>query len=175
MNMSRIKNIIKKASAIVLSVSMLLSFVSCSSNRHPFNPARREAKKIFEYIKNKDTKKLNRLFSEDVRDSHDLDDEWDDFFDIIDGDIVSYGKISSGGEEVYIDYGKVTYSYIIVNINDVKTDTGMTYDMISYCQARVNKKHPGNEGIGLFSIQLPSDNDRGFEEVTVGEVIIYYD
>lgn len=104
-----------------------------------------------------------------------LDDEWEAFFDSIDGNIVSYGKIQSGGEEVYYDYGRVTYSQIVINITDVKTDTGMVYDSISYSQTRVNKKHPEREGIGLFCLQIPSDNEKGYEEVIVGEIIIYYD
>ena len=75
--------IFKKGIALILSFIMLFSLASCSE-RHPANKAKREAKKIFEYLKNKDTKRLNKLFSDDVRWTHDLDDEWDDFFDSID-------------------------------------------------------------------------------------------
>ena len=169
-----IRNIFKKSLAVLLLAAMLCSLASCSE-RHPGHKAKREAARIFEYIKDGNTKKLNKLFSDDVRDTHDLDDEWDDFFDAVDGNIVSYGSISSGGEEVYIDYGKVTYSMVVVNINDVKTDTGMVYESISYNQIRVDKKHPEREGIGLFSLVSAADNEKGFEEVIVGEVIIYYD
>ena len=166
--------ILKKGLAVILSLAMLFSLASCSE-RHPANKAKREAKKIFGYIKNKDTKRLNKLFSDDVRWTHDLDDEWDEFFDSIDGNIVSYGSITTGGEGGHYDYGKVTYSDIVININDVKTDTGMTYESISYYQIRVDKKHPEREGIGIFSLMMPSDNEKGYEEVIVGEIIIYYD
>ena len=172
--MKMINNVFKKGIAVMLSLAMLLSFASCSE-RHPRNKAIREAKKYFEYLKNEDTKKLNKLFSDDVRDTHDLDEEWDDFYDSIDGNIISYGSITSGGEGGRYDFGRVTYSDIVIIIEDVKTDTGMEYDSISYYQIRIDKKHPEREGIGLFSLEVPSDNEKGFEEVIVGEVIIYYD
>ncbi len=69
----------------------------------------------------------------------------------------------------------MTYSDIVININDVETDTGMTYESIRYYQIRVDKKHPEREGIGIFSLMIPSDKEKGYEEVTVGEIIIYYD
>ena len=168
------KNTLKKCLVVFLSMAMLLSLASCSE-RHPANKAKREAKKIFECIRNEDTKKLNKLFSEDVRDTHDLDDEWDDFFDAIDGNIVSYGKISTRGEGGHYDFGRTTYSDICIAIEDVKTDTGMTYKEIGYYQVRIDKAHPEREGIAIFSLMLPSDNEKGFEEVVVGEIITYYD
>lgn len=169
-----LRDYIKKGIAIVLSLTMLASVASCSE-LHPANKAKREAKKIFKYLKNEDTKKLNKLFSDDVRLTHDLDDEWDVFFDSIDGNIVSYGRIQSQGEGGRYDWGKVTYSDIVISIEDVKTDTGMVYNSISYYQIRVDKQHPEREGISLFSLEIPSDNEKGFEEVIVGEIIIYYD
>ena len=169
-----LKTMVKKGVAVMLSLALLCSLASCSE-RHPANKAKKEAVGIFEAIKNHDTKKLNKMFTEDVRDTHDLDAEWEEFYDSIDGNIVSYGSITSGGEEVYYDYGQVTYSMIVININDVKTDTGMVYESLSYCQTRVDKKHPEREGIGIFSLLKRTDNDAGYEESLVGEVIIYYD
>jgi len=167
-------NIFKKSIAILLSLTLLASLASCG-NLHPANKAKREAVGIFESIKNQDIKKLNALFTEDVRDTHDLDEEWEEFFDSIDGDIVSYGSISSGGEGASYDYGIVTYSHVVIYINDVKTDTGMVYEYITYNVTCVDKKHPEREGVGLFSLKVPSDNDEGYEEVIVGEIITYYD
>ena len=167
-------SIIKKGLAIVLLAAMVISVSSCGRVLS-VNKAKREAASIFEAIKKQDTKKLNSLFTEDVRDTHDLDDEWEVFFDSIDGNIVSYGEIKTMGEEEYVDFGQVTYWQLVITITDVKTDTGTVYESLSYSQTRVDKKHPEREGIGLFSLQIPADNDRGFEEVIVGEIIIYYD
>lgn len=164
-----IRTVLKKCTAVILSLAVLSSLASCSE-RHPLNKAKREAKKYFEYLKDEDTKKLNKLFSEEVRDAHDLDDEWDYFYDHIDGNIVSYEKIVSGGESGHYDFGKVTYSMIIISYENVKTDTGMVYESISYNQVRIDKANPEHEGIGLFCLRMPADNDKGYEEVIVGEI-----
>lgn len=164
----------KKLLALLLSVLMIFSFNACS-DLLPSYHAKKEAKNYFNYLKNKDIKKLTRLFSDDVNETHDLEKEWDEFFSCIDGNIVSYEKISSGGEEEYIDHGKTTYYTIVINFVNVETDTGKTYEYISFSQTRANKKHPENKGINLFSIRLPADNDKGFEEKIVGEIMIYPD
>jgi len=167
--------IFKRALCVVISITMLFSLASCNFKRSSRNAAIREAKKYFEYLKDQDIKKLNKLFSDDVKESHDLEDEWDTFFDSIDGNIVSYGKVSSGGEEKWSDLGKVTYYDIVINFEDVTTDTGTVYEYISYRQVRIDSKHPDREGISLFVVRTPSESDDDLEEITVGEIIIYYD
>ena len=39
------------------------------------------------------------------------------------------------------------------------------------CQRRVDITHPDAEGIGIFSIAIPAENEKGFQEVNVGEII----
>ena len=162
----------KKALAVIISVFLIFSFTSCRE----FNPsykARKEAVKYFEYLKNKDIDKLYDLFSDDVKDAHDLDKEWEEFFENIDGNIVSYDRIRSGGEEERIDHGKTTYCMVNIRYENVETDTGKTYDSITFTQIRANKDHPENKGICLFSVRLPADNEKGHEEKLVGGFIRY--
>ena len=164
----------RKVIASVLTVVMLFSFSSCRK-LNPTYYAKKDAAKYFDYLKNKDTDKLNSLFSEDVRSTHDLDKEWEEFFSAIDGNIVSYERITSGGEEERIDHGKTTYYSISINFVNVETDTGKTYEWISFAQHKENKKHPENKGINLFAVIIPADNDKGYIEKTVGEIVIYSD
>ena len=172
--MKKRDSVIKKSLATVLVVSTVCTSASCGM-LNPSLKAKKEAADIFELLKDEDTRKLNKYFSEDVRDSHDLNDEWEVFFDSIDGDIVSYGEIKSGGESEHSDFGKITFYEIVITIKDVKTDTGMEYEYISYNQIRIDKKHPEREGIGVICVSIPSDDDDGCEQVCVGENIIYYD
>lgn len=144
---------------------------SRSREYHPENNAKKEAKVYFEYLKKKDIHSLNKLFSSDVQKIHDLGKEWKAFFDAIDGNIVRYEKISYLGEEVRVDDYKVTYSDIVIRFEGVKTDTGKIYERIDYRQKRVDVTHPESEGIGIFSIAIPAENVKGFQEVTVGEII----
>ena len=53
----------------------------------------KQALQVFKYLKKEDVDALNGLFSESVAENHDLDEEWEAFFDEIDGNIVSYDKL----------------------------------------------------------------------------------
>ena len=136
---------------------------------HPEKNAKKEAVDYFEYLKKKDIQSLNDLFSSDVQASHDLKMEWEAFFNALEGNIVSYENISYLGEEVRIDDHKVSYSDITIRYENVKTDTGKIYKRLDYRQLRVDNTHPDAEGISIFSLAVPADNSKGFEEVNVGE------
>ena len=138
---------------------------------HPEKNAKKEAADYFEYIRNKDIQSLDALFSPDVQASHDLQKEWEAFFSALEGNIVSYENISYLGEEVRIDEHKVSYSDITIRYENVKTDTGKIYNRLDYRQLRVDNAHPGAEGISIFSLAVPADNPKGFEEVNVGEPV----
>lgn len=133
--------------------------------------ARKEAKGYFEYLKKKDIQNLNKLFSSDIQDNHNLEKEWNAFFEAVDGNIVSYEKISTHEHGMNVDNRKVTYSDIVIEFKNVKTDTGKLYEYIAYYQIRVDVNHPGAEGIGSFSIAIPVENENGSQEVTVGGLI----
>lgn len=163
---------------IIFSIISLFVFSGCSTRLsksyeyHPQNNAKKEAKIYFEYLKKKDIESLNKLFSKEVQNSHNLKEEWKGFFDSIDGNLISYKKISFLGEEVRIDNYKVSYSDIVVRFEDVKTDTGKTYERIDYRQLRVNNNHPESEGISVFSIKITDENNREYKEINVGETNI---
>ena len=138
---------------------------------YPEKNAKKEAAEYFEYLREKDIQSLNALFSSDVQASHDLQKEWEAFFGALEGNIVSYEKISYAGEEVRIDERKVSYSDITIRYENVKTDTGKLYSRLDYRQLRVDNAHPDAEGISIFSLAVPADNSKGFEEVNVGEPV----
>ena len=49
---------------------------SRSQEYSPQKAAKSEAKEYFEFLKSKDIQSLEKLFSEDVKNSHDLEKEW---------------------------------------------------------------------------------------------------
>lgn len=159
----------KKKLLIIISIMIsLFTLTGCNDRSyeyHPGNKAKKEAKIYFEYLKNKDIKELNKLFSKEVQATHNLEEEWEEFFNSIDGNIVSYEKIKSGGEGMHVDKRKVTYSNIIITYKNVKTDTGKIYKNIGYREVRVDVKNRDSEGISLFA-----NEDEG---ITVGEIIIH--
>lgn len=164
----------KKLLIIISIIISLFTLSGCNKREYEYHPsinAKKEAKRYFEYLKNKDIKSLNKLFSLNVQNSHNLEKEWNAFFDAIDGNIVNYEKISSAGEEVRIDDRKVNYSVVVIDFENVKTDTGTIYKRIRYSQKRIDVTHPDIEGIIVFSVAIPAENEKGFQEVSVGEVV----
>lgn len=122
---------------------------------NPKKLAKKEAEEIFEYIKNEDINSLVALFSDDVKNTHDLEQEWKRFFVKIDGKVVSYEKITFPGEGMGVDKdGNIYDSHLSINYNNVKTDKGTVYEQFGYYQTRIDTKKPEREGINLFTVQL---------------------
>ena len=169
---------IKKYNVLTLIISLFLALLSgcgISADLERTNPkklAKKEAEQIFEYVKNEDIDSLVELFSEDVKKTHNLESEWKDFFDHIDGKVISYKSISFPGEGMGVDKdGNIYDSHLSINYSKVKTDKGTVYDQFGYYQTRINTAHPEKEGINLFTVQLIDENGKKGEFFTVGDYI----
>ena len=154
------------AIAILLSVSLCGCSVFDRLKNDPKKIEGANAEIIFKYIEDEDIDALCELFAEDVQVSHDLEAEWEAFFDALDGTPVSYSSLSFPVEGYETDKdGNVTDSHISVNYNNVKTDTGATYEEFGYLIYQVYSEDPSQEGLITFTVCL---QDSG-EWVTVGE------
>lgn len=123
---------------------------------NPKKLAMKEAEQIFEYLKNEDVDNLIPLFSEEVKEKYDLEKEWQDFFDAIDGKIVEYKDLSFPGEGMGIDQdGNIFDSHLSVTFNNLVTDKGVVYENFGYYQVRINTANPRSEGINVFSFKVP--------------------
>ena len=101
-----------------------------------------------------------------MKKNHDLEKEWEDFFEKMDGKAVSYKKISFPNEGVGKDEnGEVYKMHVAVNYNNLKTDKGTVYKQFGYQHIRVSKSDPDSVGLLTFTMQDP---DTG-EWTTVGE------
>ncbi len=161
---------IKRVSALVLCVFMSFQIFGCAlmkiTQNDPKKLEKPDAEQIFEYIKNEDTDSLCALFSPEVKKSHDLEKEWQEFFERMDGKAESYKSISYPNEGVGKDKdGEVYKMHISVNYNDVKTANGTVYKEFGYYRVRVNKSDPEAEGLSTFTMQDPGTGDW----ITVGD------
>ena len=161
---------IKRFGALVLCALMALQLFGCALIKNvkndPKNLEKPDAEKIFEYIKDEDIDSLCDLFSPEVKKNHDLEKEWEDFFEKMDGKAVSYKKISYPNEgEGKDENGEVYKMHVAVNYNSVKTDKGTVYKQFGYQHIRVSKSDPDSVGLLTFTMQDP---DTG-EWITVGE------
>ena len=165
-----IMRIIKRISAIVLCALMSFQIFGCALIKNAKNDPQKlekpDAEQIFEYIKNEDIDSLCDLFSPEVKKTHDLEKEWKEFFEKMDGKAVSYKKISFPNEGVGTDKdGEVYKMHVAVNYNNLKTDKGTVYKQFGYQHIRVSKSDPDLEGLLTFTMQDPETG----EWTTVGE------
>ena len=153
--------------SITLVLAILLSFTDCSKFIEDMNSerygakrlAKKEAEEIFRMLQEEDIEGLSALFSEDSRKYHNIEMEWELFFDRLDGKVVSYSGISFPGEGMGVDKDGVIYdSHLSINFKNVKTDTGTVYKEFGYYQTRIDTRNPELEGINVFTAQIPGTN-----------------
>lgn len=153
--------------SITLVLAILLCFTGCSKFIEDMNSerygakrlAKKEAEEIFRMLQEEDIEGLSALFSEDSRKYHNIEMEWELFFDRLDGKVVSYSGISFPGEGMGVDKDGVIYdSHLSINFKNVKTDTGMVYKEFGYYQTRIDTRNPELEGINVFTAQIPGTN-----------------
>ena len=156
--------------ALALSVTTLaFSLCGCyiGSAAKEKRKAHKTALKFFEYLKKEDIEKLTDLFSDNTEYDYDLEQEWEDFFDTIDGKIVSYGRLQVMDIEVWYEDYKVNHAIIRVDFRDVVTDEGVTYDMLSYNHV---VKDVDKDAIGITVVELTDNDDNSLAVVGgVGE------
>ena len=116
----------------------------------------RSAKEFFEYLKDEDIDSLVDLFSDDVQDTCDLEEEWEEFFDVIDGNIESYDRLRVTYSEQFIDDGNITRCLLEVVFLDVTTDEGEEYDRLEYNTFVV---HSDRDKLGITEVRLEDDDE----------------
>ena len=119
----------------------------------PLMMARRQGEEIMEYVVKKDKEGLKSMFSEYVSETHDLDKEIDEFFEFIDGEIISYDE--PDGDETYVEQspaeGKINKQLGGIVYN-VRTTNGRNYTISfsSYYVYNTNKDKIGIEILGIL-------------------------
>lgn len=111
----------------------------------------KKAKVLFGYLQDEDIESIEELFADNASRAADLDRQLDDFFDEIDGDIESYGRIDVSIVEEWVDDWKTTRAMLQVTFRDVTTDEGVTYDEIVYMSYAVHQD-PDLVGINVMSL-----------------------
>ena len=130
--------------------------------------AREQCEIVMNAFKNRDNTTLKELFCDTIIQTHDLDTEFNEALEFINGNVVSYSEDSvdiaadSGGSSW--DNGKLTEYYIDPWIKEVITDMGNEY-WIGFCLEKVYEKDETKEGIWYIEIRDQSTQ----EEYTIGE------
>ena len=116
----------------------------------PLMMARRQGGEIIEYVVNKDKEGLKSMFSKYVTQNNDLDKEIDEFFEFIEGEIISYDE--PDGDEtgaVFSPNESKRIRELGGEIKNIKTDKGKTYS-ISFMAYYVY--NPNKDKVGMYAI-----------------------
>ena len=114
--------------------------------------AKEEADQVFEYLREKDIQKLSSLFSENQKKNYDLENEWNNFFEQIDGRIIDYETIDVIVSQRTFSDGTLTNLLLRIEFKNVKTDTGQVYEQIRYAKTARCNSEPDNEGINWTAL-----------------------
>ena len=128
--------------------------------------ARKEAESYFEYLKEKDIYNLNKLLSENAQKTHNLESEWEEFFDFIDGNVVSYRNLMVASQTLWVDEWKTTKLIFVVHFYDVETDTGKIYKELGWEKVSIDVNNREKEGINNIYVRF--DNGDSYQYVSVG-------
>lgn len=135
--------------------------------------ARKQANTILKCIQENDADTLKSLFTPDIQQKPELDEQIYSFLNFIDGEIVSYSEPfgERGGGEYR--YGETVYQELYGSISNIQTDTGKNY-RITHNAIFINKNNPDNLGVYYMRIQdvdLVESDSRNLED---REIEIYY-
>ena len=165
----RRRNGLKGLVILLLAVIMLTgcSYIEKKSNyQPPLEIATEQSEYIMECVVNKDKEGLKSIFSKHVAETHDLDKEIDEFFEFIDGDIISYDE-PEGNEGGYTRRdGEYTEKELTGVIRNIQTDKGKIYS-IGYRSYYIYKSNEDYVGIQIINIR---DENTRVEYDTYSEV-----
>ncbi|MGN0624298.1 MAG: DUF5104 domain-containing protein [Oscillospiraceae bacterium] len=111
----------------ILLLSTGCSDSSLAEEKSSINAAQDTAEKVLEYINNKDSTALLSLFSENSQRKI-TQEEVEQAFDFIDGEITSHGQISSP-DSGSMKNGNYEWRYYRVNVRNIESSTGHNYEM----------------------------------------------
>ena len=121
-------------------------------NETPSMMASRQGEEIMGYVVKKDKEGLKSMFSKYVTENYDLDKEIDEFFEFIDGEIVSYDEPDGDGTGGHYSSDESRRIRKLGGwIENIKTDRGKTYSIsfLSYYVYNSNKDKVGIDIIGV--------------------------
>ena len=117
--------------------------------------------KMLKALSENDKDTVKSMFSKKVKKRKELDKEIDKAMEFFEGKVLEYDSYVSGGDEVSVDNGKITFFTLSIQIESIKTDANKTYSIFGLYYV-VNDKDP--DSIGLRYISVYDDtNKKGYD------------
>lgn len=115
------------------------------------------ALKVMDCFINKDSETLKEMFCSKAKIRPDFDEQINEAFEFIDGNIISYDDYIASMDEVAYDEGKVVRKYHAPVTDHIKTDKNRTYK-ITINLYTVLDKDEGRVGITSLTVRENKDN-----------------
>lgn len=148
---------------------MLANLSACNSDSNNKSSSKQindMGKTIITCFEEKDKETLISLFSENIKNSHDLEKEIEQAFEFFDSEILEYDEIRGGlgggkmrGDEGWVELGGMG------EIWNVKTQSGTCY-LIAFASCIIDKENEENiglEGIRIFNEDIDESYGYGPE------------
>lgn len=117
------------------------------------------AQELAACFNDKDTSALKEMLCERSQDLDDIDEQIQDAFDFIDGNIISFDENVTGSEGKSNRYGTTTELDRFFSIDDIVTDTKQEYS-IYVSENLIYLNDPKREGITQIIIENESDDSK---------------
>lgn len=121
------------------------------------------AQELLNCFNNEDASALKEMLCERSRKLDDIDEQIQDAFDFIDGDITSFNENVTGSEGKSTRYGTTTELDRFFSIDEILTDTEQEYT-IYVSENLIYQNDPKREGITQITIEDESDESK----ITIG-------
>lgn len=148
---------------IVLLLLVALQLTACAKHNtdNYFDKTSYAVESVYESIKNKDADGIKKLLCDRLRNLPDVDQQIENFFDSIDGNVISADLESETVEKSSSSKDAYEYTEIsaIGEIPSVITDTGKKYKTLYVFYTYIDKEKPDIEGIYCIVLATSSTDD----------------
>ena len=159
----------KYGKLIIFLFATMILLIGCNTSDNPFSQARyaeKQCKTIVECFDTKDLETIKNMFSSWIQETHNLDKEIQDVFDLYEGKSVHWDYIDYGSEGA-IDDGKWTKKRISPTI-DIEKEKKKKYHIVFY-DYLVYEKDEARLGIQYIIIYDTSNNNDIVYLKSIGE------
>ena len=119
----------KKIILIIMALLLLILHTGC---RSATDPGYEQASEILRCFDEEDSEGLKALFCAEIQNTHNLDKEIAEAMEFFEGKVISYDDNFNGRSGQSVDDGEVTEKHFVPIIDDITTDSGVTYKITFY-------------------------------------------
>ncbi len=118
----------KKKKMVIISLVIVLCFITGCDDKEDNNVspdilAKQQSEAIIKAVVNEDKEALKKMFCQHIKDTHDLEQEINDFLNSIDGEVVSYDEPKGSYSSGVRDENGVTEVELMGEIRNIETDS----------------------------------------------------